>query len=116
MNRVNRPTIPIGVIPQHTIIVIVCLYNISQAIKYIKKYIKKDPLLHVDTLLADAKSWAGDADLSDWKVSPLYGEMKNLPQVLLFSGTRELLYPDIALLAEKLREANVKTEFKIGKN
>gem|GEM_PF-1606781 len=40
MNRVNRLTIPIGVIPQHTIIVIVCLYNISQAIKYIKKYIK----------------------------------------------------------------------------
>ena len=82
----------------------------------IKKYIKKDPLLHVDTLLADAKSWAGDADLSDWKVSPLYGEMKNLPEILLFSGTRELLYPDIALLAEKLREANVKTEFVIGKN
>ena len=82
----------------------------------IKKYIKKDPLLHVDTLLADAKSWAGDADLSDWKVSPLYGEMKNLPEVLLFSGTRELLYPDIALLAEKLREANVKTEFVIAKN
>ena len=72
----------------------------------IKKYIKKDPLLHVDTLLADAKAWAGDADLSDWKVSPLYGEMKNLPEVLLFSGTREL----------KLREANVKTEFEIGKN
>ena len=82
----------------------------------IKKYIKKDPLLHVDTLLADAKSWADDADLSDWKVSPLYGEMKNLPEILLFSGTRELLYPDIALLAEKLREANVKTEFVIGKN
>ncbi|EGQ17641.1 hypothetical protein HMPREF9419_0159 [Prevotella nigrescens ATCC 33563] len=40
MNRVNRLTIPIGVIPQHTIIVIVCLYNINQAIKYIKKYIK----------------------------------------------------------------------------
>ena len=67
-------------------------------------------------MLADAKSWAGDADLSDWKVSPLYGEMKNLPEVLLFSGTRELLYPDIALLAEKLREANVNTEFEIGKN
>ena len=82
----------------------------------IQKYIKKDPLLHVDTLLSDAKSWAGNADLSDWKVSPLYGEMKNLPEVLLFSGTRELLYPDIALLAEKLRKANVKTGFEIGKN
>ena len=82
----------------------------------IKQYIKKDPLLHVDTLLADAKAWAGDRDLSDWKVSPLYGEMKGLPEVLLFSGTRELLYPDIVLLAEKLRKANIKTDFEIGEN
>ena len=82
----------------------------------IKKYIKKDPLLHVDTLLADAKAWAGDTDLSDWKVSPLYGEMKDLPEVLLFSGTRELLYPDIVLLAEKLRKKNIKTDFEIGEN
>jgi len=42
----------------------------------IKQYIKKDPLLHVDTLLADAKAWADDTDLSDWKVSPLYGDMR----------------------------------------
>ena len=42
--------------------------------------------------------------------------LKGLPEVLLFSGTRELLYPDTALLAEKLREENVKTEFEIGKN
>ena len=82
----------------------------------IKQYIKKDPLLHVDTLLADAKAWAGNTDLSDWKVSPLYGEMKDLPEVLLFSGTRELLYPDIVLLAEKLRKANVKIDFEIGEN
>ena len=82
----------------------------------IKQYIKKDPLLHVDTLLADAKSWAGDTELTDWKVSTLYGEMKGLPEVLLFSGTRELLYPDIVLLAEKLRKANIKTDFEIGEN
>ena len=82
----------------------------------IKKYVKKDPLLHVDTLLADAKSWAGDADLSDWKVSPLYGDMRGLPQVLLFSGTRELLYPDAGLLANKLKEASVETTFVVGEN
>ena len=82
----------------------------------IKKYVKKDPLLHVDTLLADAKSWAGDADLSDWKISPLYGDMRGLPQVLLFSGTRELLYPDAGLLANKLKEASVETTFVVGEN
>ena len=82
----------------------------------IKKYLNKDPLLHVDTLLADAQSWAGDTDLNYWKVSPLYGDMKGLPGVLLFSGTRELLYPDAGLLANKLKESGVNTTYIIGEN
>ena len=90
--------------------------NITMSNTDIKKYLNKDPLLHIDTLLADAQSWAGDADLNYWKVSPLYGDMKGLPEVLLFSGTRELLYPDAGLLANKLKESGVNTTYIIGEN
>ena len=82
----------------------------------IKKYIKKDPLLSIKALLADALSWAGDKDLADWMISPINGNLEGLPKVLLFTGTRELIYPDTVILADKLKNAGVNTTFEIGKN
>jgi acetyl esterase/lipase len=45
---------------------------------------------------------------SDWRISPLYGDLSALPPTLIFSGTRDLLYPDTVMFAQRAREAGVR--------
>jgi epsilon-lactone hydrolase len=65
----------------------------------------KDPILYKPALLQAARSYAGDADLEHPKLSPLYGNMDHLGDILLLSGTHEICYPDCLRLHEKLEEA-----------
>lgn len=43
-----------------------------------------------------------DTDLRDFRLSPLFGEMENLPPIAIFSGTHEMLHVDSAELHKKL--------------
>ena len=74
-----------------------------------------DPILHLDIVKIHGRAWAGDADTHDPRVSPLYGDMTGLPPVTLFTGTRELLYPDILKAHEKLCEAGVQSRLILGR-
>ena len=33
--------------------------------------------------------------MRDYKVSPIYGDVRNITNVTVFAGTREIFYPDI---------------------
>ncbi|MBO4831067.1 MAG: alpha/beta hydrolase [Oscillospiraceae bacterium] len=79
----------------------------------IHDYVNKDPFL-VPALSIYAKRWAGDLDTSDRRVSPLFGDVSRLGPVALFVGTKEITYPDIMLLAEKLRAAGADFELIVG--
>ena len=57
------------------------------------------------------KSWAGDLDTKDYRVSPLYGDVAGQAQTLIFSGTGEIFYKDIELYVEKLKKSNVNVKF-----
>lgn len=54
-----------------------------------------DPILGEVGLREIGKSWAGDLDTKDYRVSPLYGDNKGLPRTLIFAGTNEIFYKDI---------------------
>lgn len=71
----------------------------------IADYEDVDPLLDIDALRADAEAWAGDTDLTDYRVSPICGDLTDLPDVTIMTGTREILYPDAVLLYDRLVEA-----------
>lgn len=73
----------------------------------INYYEKKDPSLTKNSEVIWGKAYAGELDVKNYKVSPLYGDVIGLNSVKLFVGTRELLYPDIMLLYEKLKKSNV---------
>lgn len=64
-----------------------------------------DPLLDVGTLQAAAEAWASDTDLTDYRLSPIYGDLTDLPDVTVLTGTREILYPDATLLYDRLVDA-----------
>lgn len=60
------------------------------------------------------KSWAGDLDPKDYKVSPLFGEVDKLPKTTLFTGTHEIIYPDIVEFYNKLKDNGVDAELNVG--
>jgi len=49
-------------------------------------------------------------DRSDWRISPINGDLSVLPPTLLLTGTRDLLTPDNLLFAEKARAQGVDLE------
>lgn len=58
-----------------------------------------DPMLTHSFYLA-SEAWAAGKPLNHPYVSPMYGDLKGLPPMTLYVGTREMLWPD----AEKFRE------------
>jgi len=74
-----------------------------------------DPMLGVDGLREMGKAWAGELDSKDYKISPLFGEVKKLPKTTLFVGTHEILYPDIVKFHDKLKDNCVDAELIVGK-
>jgi acetyl esterase/lipase len=71
---------------------------------------KIDPWLGIPGGLEVVRLVAGDIEHSDWRVSPLYGDLSVLPKTLIFTGTREILSPDTVIFAEKARQAGVDVE------
>lgn len=73
-----------------------------------------DPISGVDALREMGKAWAGDLDLKDYKVSPLFGDISKLPKTTLFVGTHEILYSDILKFYNKLTDNGIDVELNIG--
>ena len=73
----------------------------------IPKVADLDPMLGTDGLRLMGEVWAGDLDPKDPKVSPIYGNLEGLCDVVLTTGTWEVLYPDTLLLKDKLEKAGV---------
>lgn len=66
---------------------------------------EKDVLLEKDLLTKAGATYAGNLAVDDPLVSPIYGTFENLGELLVISGTDEILYPDVLRLKEKV--ANV---------
>lgn len=59
---------------------------------------KSDPLLKIETLAFQGKEYAGDVNLDSPAVSPIYGDLKGLPPISVFSGTHDILSADAVKL------------------
>ena len=61
---------------------------------------ENDPILGEIGLREIGKSWAGNLDGKDYRVSPLYGDSTNLAKTLIFAGSDEIFYKDIVKYTE----------------
>ncbi len=57
--------------------------------------------LFLSTLHKNAQLWAGDLDLTDPLVSPLFGSLAGLPPTAVYFGNLEILAPDGLVLQDK---------------
>lgn len=88
--------------------------DISMSNPAVADYEAADPMLSAYGLIEMGKCWAGDLDLHDYKVSPIFGDISCLQNVYLFVGTREIFYPDVTDFYGMLQELGVNTELVIG--
>ena len=59
---------------------------------------------------AMVKLYAGDLDLKDPRISPIYGDFDGFPPTLLVTGTRDLFLSNTARTHIKLRRAGVEAD------
>lgn len=81
----------------------------------IPAYEKKDPALDSEQLRALGALWADELRTDDPIVSPLYGDLSGLGRITLFTGTAELLYPDIMTLDAALTARGIDHDLIVGK-
>lgn len=64
-----------------------------------------DPMLHYGRLTQSAKAYAGDLPLDDPRVSPLHGDLTNLPSTWVIVGDDDMLVHQNRRLRDRLVEA-----------
>ena len=72
-----------------------------------KTKIKEDPMVSLDGIIFDAGLYLGDTEYKNPLASPLYGNHKGLPPILIIVGTAELLLDDSKRFAERAKKAGV---------
>jgi acetyl esterase/lipase len=66
-----------------------------------------DPVLTPDGLQARVPDYVGGADAADPYISPIFGELRGLPPLLIQVGSHEILLSDALRLAERLAISDV---------
>lgn len=74
----------------------------------------RDPIQDIPGVVECGRLYAGGLAIDHPYVSPLNGNFRGLAPMIVFSGTRDLLYPDSLDLAVKARAAGVPVELHMG--
>lgn len=81
----------------------------------VDQYEATDPLLAAYGMRKVGVLWSRGVDAHDPLVSPINGDVRMLRNVLVFAGTRELLYPDAKLLYDRIAATGIHAEFHEGR-
>lgn len=76
----------------------------------------KDPLIELKDIRKIGKAYAGDIQLNDWRVSPLFDHLDHLCPISIYTSDCDTIHPDALRLRDKLRsiEAEHKYYFEPG--
>lgn len=78
-------------------------------IENVKQY---DTDLNYEALVIAGMAYAGEKDIENYLVSPIYGDLSNLKNITIFTGTYDILNPDVHILEQKFKEngTNIKVK------
>ncbi len=74
----------------------------------------RDPVLKVARLARAAQLYAGTLRIDDPRVSPLFGSLRGLGPITVFSGTRDLLWHDTVRLRDRAAAEGVSVDYHEG--
>ena len=75
---------------------------------------ENDPSLTAEVLEFYAQCYAGERDRTDPLISPLFGDMTDMPPTLIFAGGDEILLDDSRRMHDNLLSAKVHSELKVA--
>lgn len=101
--------------PPHKLIAICPVLDASMTNPEIEEIDKRDPILSTPGVLSAKKMCAGETDLKDPLISPLYGSFKGFPTTHIFIGENDIMQPDQQLAVEKMKAAQVDVRVYEGK-
>jgi acetyl esterase/lipase len=90
--------------------------DVTMETEGIEEIAEIDPMLGLYGCKDIGKLWAGDKDRHDPMVSPIYGSFENLGRITLFTGTKDMLYPDVAKLDKILCEQEIEHNYVVEEN
>ena len=70
-----------------------------------------DVMMTVERLAGAARDYVGDADADDPLISPMFGDLKELPPTLIQMGTADLLLADCCKFYQKCLDAGVNIKY-----
>ena len=90
--------------PSETILISPWL-DVTMENSEITKAQEKDKMLNAELLKLAGISYAGEGeDTKNYLVSPIYGPIENLENIVIYTGTYDILNPDVHKLQEMARE------------
>lgn len=80
----------------------------NEEIDYIQP---NDPLLNKDILKVAGKTYARDTVETDYHISPINGPLKHLKNVTIYTGTYDILNPDVKVFVSKAKEEGIEINY-----
>ncbi|WP_342422773.1 alpha/beta hydrolase [Paenibacillus sp. FSL E2-0178] len=93
--------------PAHTILISPVL-DMTFSNPEIKAVERKDPVTAVPAIKEIAQWYAGDQEITSHLISPAYGEVTDIGPVSIFTGTHDIVYPDVKRFKDRLLVEGIK--------
>ena len=90
--------------------------DVSMDTPFLPEIDKVDPNLQYDFLKIAGQNWTGAHDTHDYRVSPTYGALTNLPPMTVWYGTHENLLPDARIFKKKCEQAGADLDWREYEN
>ena len=86
------------------LILVAPFLDINMVNPLIKDIEPRDRMLGSIGLIEFGKRWAAGHDTYQYRLSPIYGDLSIVRQIMIVAGTQDILFPDAELLKNKLTE------------
>lgn len=92
----------LDILQPEKLILISPFMDLSMTNEEMKIYAETDYMVGYDGLKVFSEKWAGERNIYDPIVSPLYGNFIGLGEIIIFSGAKDMLHPDILKFEKRL--------------
>ncbi|BCJ95810.1 hypothetical protein acsn021_33790 [Anaerocolumna cellulosilytica] len=85
--------------------------DVTMSSPYVQDIETRDSMLTSNGLRICGEYWAGHKSKKDPMVSPLYGDIRGLGRMTVFTGTHDILYVDSYRLYKKAKQQNIAIDY-----
>ncbi|MBK7096787.1 MAG: alpha/beta hydrolase [Saprospiraceae bacterium] len=85
--------------------------DVSMTNPNIESIDKKDKILSISGLKNAGKKYAGNLDLMDYRISPIYGDLTGMCRISIFTGTKDILNADAKKCKQLMNDQSIRFNY-----